>query len=409
VVSRKTGTGTLIFARPGCVIVAVVSPVLAFLLIGALTPEQWQEDVAFLAKHLPEKHVNAFTRISREQFEAESAKFRERIPSLREHEIRAGIMRLVASIGDAHTGVRGGNTWRLLPLQMAEFEDGVYVVATSEEYSHILGGRVQRIGKMSVDAAIGAISAYIPSDNETWSRRQAFSQFIRMVELLHVAGIADTPERVHIETTKGAAEVMPDEKAPLILASKTEPPIARQRVDLPYWAAVLGMKTLYFQYNRCFDNPQRPMKEFTEELMRLADTPELERIVLDLRMNSGGDSSVLMPWMHAIQKSPFNAKGKLFVLIGPNTFSSALLNAYWMHANTSATLVGEPTGGKPNRFGDLRLIELPNSKIQVSHSTKRFTLIKDADPPSLMPDRTVRVKFADYMAGRDPVLESVIP
>ena len=37
-----------------------------------------------------------------------------------------------------------------------------------------------------------------------------------------------------------------------------------------------------------------------------------------------------------------------------------------------ATLVGEPTGGKPNAYGDVRTFSLPNSRLVIRYSTKRL-------------------------------------
>ena len=70
--------------------------------------------------------------------------------------------------------------------------------------------------------------------------------------------------------------------------------------------------------------------------------------------------------------------------------------------------MGEPTGGKPNTYGEVRTFELPNSKLVVAYSTKYFRLIKSADPPSVIPDQLIETSSADYFAGRDPVLEFVL-
>jgi hypothetical protein len=54
------------------------------------------------------------------------------------------------------------------------------------------------------------------------------------------------------------------------------------------------------------------------------------------------------------------------------------------------------------------MFSLPYGGIQVAHSTKHFVTMRGSDPPTLMPDRVVVTTAADYVAGRDPVLEAVI-
>jgi hypothetical protein len=79
-----------------------------------------------------------------------------------------------------------------------------------------------------------------------------------------------------------------------------------------------------------------------------------------------------------------------------------------LHDDLHAILVGEPTGNKPNHYGQAAAFELPNSKLKVKYSTKHFHLIRNADPPSLKPDIFVPYSLVDYLAGRDPVLDAVL-
>jgi C-terminal processing protease CtpA/Prc len=73
---------------------------------------------------------------------------------------------------------------------------------------------------------------------------------------------------------------------------------------------------------------------------------------------------------------------------------------------TKATLVGEPTAGKPNHFGEVRNFDLPNSHITVSYSTNYFRDSKE-DTDSLMPDVLAELTFRDYLAGADPALNAI--
>ncbi len=95
------------------------------------------------------------------------------------------------------------------------------------------------------------------------------------------------------------------------------------------------------------------------------------------------------------------------MLIGRGTFSSALLNAMELKDQTQATLAGEPTGGKPNHFGEVRTFTLPHSGLTVFHSTKYFVRVP-GNPLSLEPDRRIPITFKDFEAGTDPVLEAVL-
>lgn len=99
--------------------------------------------------------------------------------------------------------------------------------------------------------------------------------------------------------------------------------------------------------------------------------------------------------------------GKIYALIGPYTFSSALDNALELHKDLSAVLVGEPTGGAPDGYGEVSSFTLPNSKLVIRFTTKRWG-VKGGTNTTLIPDLPAPFKLADFIAGRDPALEAAI-
>ena len=66
--------------------------------------ERWRQDVRYLASQLPRLHIDAFHAIQRESFERTVADLDAAIPRLTDQEIVLEIVRVVAMVGDAHTG-----------------------------------------------------------------------------------------------------------------------------------------------------------------------------------------------------------------------------------------------------------------------------------------------------------------
>ncbi len=71
-------------------------------------------------------------------------------------------------------------------------------------------------------------------------------------------------------------------------------------------------------------------------------------------------------------------------------------------------LIGLPTGGKPNCYGESPSFRLPNSQMEVHYCTKFFHFITNADPPSLEPDLVVSLSLKDFLAEHDPALEAAL-
>jgi hypothetical protein len=74
---------------------------------------------------------------------------------------------------------------------------------------------------------------------------------------------------------------------------------------------------------------------------------------------------------------------------------------------TEAVFYGEPTGGKPNHYGEIETLTLPYLKLGVSYSTKYFQFV-EGDDPCLTPDVLVELTLDDYRALRDPVLDAIL-
>lgn len=128
-----------------------------------------------------------------------------------------------------------------------------------------------------------------------------------------------------------------------------------------------------------------------------------------MQRNGGGDFTkvreILLP---PIAKHPvLGAKGHLYVLIGPSTFSAAMTNAIDFRKDANAILVGLPTGALPNSYQEGSEFTLPNSKLVVGYSTKYYKF-QESDTPGVIPDQRVEPTWAAYRAGRDLALEWVM-
>jgi C-terminal processing protease CtpA/Prc len=183
-------------------------------------------------------------------------------------------------------------------------------------------------------------------------------------------------------------------------------PLFRQRRQENYWFTLIpDSRTLYLQYNRC-QNAAESFEAMSRRLFQQLDQGQADRLVVDIRLNEGGDSSVDDALISGLRDRPnWRSSGRLFALIGGGTFSSGLWTADDLR-KSGAILVGEPTGGKPNHYGQVSTFSLPNSRLRVGYSTRLFRLLTDSDPPSFMPEVLVEPTIDDLRRGRDPLLDA---
>lgn len=380
---------------------------------------RWQLDVDSFARQLTELHPNPFARIPRSRFDSEVASLRAEVSSLSDAAVVVGLMRILALVGDSHTTIdlRSFTGFRQLPLRFEWFADGIFIIGATEEYREALGLRLVRIGGAPVEAAIEALREVIPYENESWLRFSLVST-MTIPEILEAQNLVADASRIPLELTGADGrsvqiEVPAAPRQTLELLEAGPPPEARplyrQRLDENYWLVFLEpSQTLYVQYRRASDGGPEPFSQFAARIVERLDAGPVRALVLDLRSNTGGNSGLMEPLLVALESRPDWSSGEgLYTIIGRATFSSALMNALDLKGRTRALLVGEPTGGKPNHYGQVSSFNLPTSGIRVFHST-RFFRLSATDPPSLEPDVGVEIRSQDYFEGRDPVLETVL-
>ena len=135
-----------------------------------------------------------------------------------------------------------------------------------------------------------------------------------------------------------------------------------------------------------------------------------EALIVDVRANGGGNNTTFGPLIQALQSPSINRPGVLFGLIGRHTFSAAGNFVTVLQRDTRAILVGEPTGGAPNQYGDARNVALPHHPGILVRIATRYHSFGGPNDKRLThePQLSVPLRARDYFAGQDPVLRAAL-
>lgn len=396
----------------------------------------WREDLRYMAAEMEKRHKNLYHTVSRERFDSAVAALDHRIPSLARHQVIVEMTRIAALVQDGHTNVAPTRDprigFRALPVRLYLFKDGLFVRAAHRSYAGLAGARVVRIGRATPDQAYAKVRELVARDNEMDAR--FFAPFLlAMPEVLHALGIIEDMERVPLVIEKGGR------RSQVIVAPIGPAPMMPPDTDLSWWPdsgwvdmrdsapnpAPLWLRhdpqvhfrmdyipesrLVYVQYNKVGDMEGESLADFSRRLLALADTADINRLVLDLRLNRGGNGTLNRPMLVSLIKArKLDGSGKLFAIIGRSTFSAAQFMVNDLERYTDAVFVGEPSGGKVNSYGDSRKITLPHSGITVRVSIYWW----QEQPYDLRqwkaPDLAAELTSADYRANVDPAMKAVI-
>ena len=375
----------------------------------------WRNDLEYLAKELPKNHINLYFKLSEKEFKNEINTLNKNVPKLNDDQIMVELMKIVSSIGDEHTMI-GYSTNDIFPVKFYWFEDGIYVIDTIAEYSEINQCKLSKINGIDIKKILEDVNNLIPHSNEQWVKHR-MPYIIMSPTVLHGMGIIDGADKVTytLINNKGSEFHIDIKSIKLdslqwLNAFNKEAPLYRKNSDKYYWYEYLSKEnTIYYKHNVCRDQENNPFIDFSIDLFDTIKNKKPQKLIIDLRNNSGGDSKYVDNITTKINLTApeLNEKGKLYIIIGRETFSSAVLNCVYAKQNSEAIFVGEDTGGKPNDYSEVQLMELPNSKIKLQYSTKKFDDY-DKDVDTFEPDINVKMNSTDYFENRDPVLETIL-
>ncbi|HET9251768.1 MAG TPA: tetratricopeptide repeat protein [Candidatus Eisenbacteria bacterium] len=400
----------------------------------ALSAEDWREDLRFLVKTMKETHPKLFWRVGQDTLEAAVAELDRGIPSMSEDEIVTGIVRIAAMPRDGHTFAMPWAgpvaTGTVFPVRLYRFSDGLFVTAAHRSHADLAGAKVERIGGVPADQALNRVSDLLGYDN-SYTRLERGPMALAMPILAHGSGLASSRESIELSvvTRKGSRKTVrvaaiPEPNhgawlrdrslAPEGFATAAPGSAARPR-SWPrasnYWFELLpGTKTVYVQFNEVNHAREEPFGAFCQRLWTFVDERDVDRLVLDIRNNQGGNNGILKPLYHGvIKRDRINRRGHFITILGRGTYSAAMNCAAFLEEQTNVLFTGEPSGAAPCQAGDAGQFTLPRSGMpfQVSRYLWLNTVPWD-NRPWIRPHVPALTSSKDYFAGKDPALETAL-
>lgn len=425
------------WSAPACF--AAISSALVLTGCGAVgerpTTLQRADEVDEIVASLLEDHPLGRELADRRDFQEVLAELRSEADDVSLPRYVEGLRTLFALVGDGHTAVLAselgeGAFARRLPIRVELFHDGAYVVAAGGPALPLLGKRITRFAGVSTGDLLRRFVRTANGDNLAFKARWAVVLFSRpalveglglseqrsagtRVETIPVEAVdsAGTTTSVHLVPDVDAGRTLVRlDRLPnaMELIARRQPAFAETHYPL-FTSLVDGERALYVSLSEMGDQPGLPFGEFTRHVTDAMSRPGVQRMIVDLRQNGGGNNMLAEPLRREIVRSRFNRPGGLYVLVGRKTFSAGMNFATRLERETDALFVGEPTGGSPNHFGDATFREAPVTGVPYLVSTLFW---QDSAPFDnrrwILPDVRVPERFVDFLEGRDAGYEAAL-
>jgi len=352
------------------------------------TVADWQYDLRFLQETIHKDHPFLFHKITAAQFDAEVNKLYEAMPAMQEHERAAGLVRIVSLLKYGHTALpwrESPSKYHSAPINFYWFSDGVYVEGVSKSNADLLGAKLIKVEGLPVMQALQAVKPLVPAENDQFFKAYGLDYLVNP-EALHAQRVTPSLKKTitytfekdgrSFEQTVATLDTFAPPRQYGFIPPGTDWLTVRDTGSTPYYLKHLdkiyyfeylpAAKTVYVRHSQIDDDPQEATPLFYKRLFDFIDQHEVERLVLDVRLNGGGDNYKNKPVVTGIIAcKKINQPGKLFVIIGRRTFSACQNLVNELSNYTNATFVGEPTAENINFYGDNRRSVLPKTKTPV--------------------------------------------
>ncbi len=366
------------------------------------------------------------------------------------------IMRMAALSDNGHSKVFLGPLSRSnnrIPCRIYRFADGYYVIRARPACEALLGAKLLAVDGMPVDALVDHMYAYTLGPRNHYDQN-ATPFFLESPDLLHAAGLAAQADRLSLrvqmrdgnEHDVTISADPPDENAPRVfsdsylspqriddeaadwmslLPSNAALPQFLRDYDNPFHTAWLPDKSTYYvQFRSNMDEPGHLIRPFIERVEREIVEHNPRFIVLDLRLDQGGDFTTTASLMKRISTLTDSIQ-HVYVLTGAWTFSAGNVSLALVkeHGGDKVTVLGEPAGDRVRIWAEGGELQLPNSKLWIGYTTGYHdyskpcwgqrgcfwvVLLFPTHVTSFDADVRVPFTFDDYVHLRDPVLEKAL-
>jgi tetratricopeptide (TPR) repeat protein len=397
-----------------------------------ITSSQWQEDLRFLQHTVHKDYPFLFKKTTATDFDKAIEEFYAAIPQMQDHEVLVGFSRIIGMFKYGHTRVgfsEGPVPYQQLPINIYQYKDGSYINGAHKDYETLVGAKILEVEGKPIDQVLKDIYPVVPAENEQFFKAYG-GIYLIIPEVLHAQGITETLKNKIMFKLEKNGEVFTAEVAAgkpqydhleygevksgtdwVGARDPSKTPLYLKNLEKIYYFEYLPIeKAVYVRHSQIQDDPDENIPAFYKRLFEFIDSTDVEKLVLDVRLNGGGNNYKNKPIITGIiEHQKINQPGKFFVIIGRRTFSACQNLVNELDNYTNAIFVGEPTAENINFYGDNRRVELPNSTLPVYLS---FAWWQDKpqweNADYTVPHLAAELTFAEYSANEDPILDAAL-
>ncbi len=420
--------------------------------------EKRKEDLTQFRRDFFDKD-RSYTPAARREAEQQLVDIEKTLSSIGQTEFELSLSRVAALTDNGHSGgslsVRSRRFERV-DMRLAPFGEDFYVLRVKAENADLLGARLVAIDGMPI-SALRPLYRALDGGTPAWRDRTA-AFFLESPPQLRALGVgvgkapnvknAVAPpvyafitidgkkvERTFTASPAGADRVggnasrwmfaelaqLEDRAWKTLIAPERAPWALQEPVNRLRMRHDAALNAVVIDMRQSSSSADMKLRSYFRAVEKLIEETKPLHLVLDLRLNGGGDLTQTRDFAESLPKL---VKGRIFVLTSPWTFSAAISTLGYLKqaAPERVTIVGEAVGDRLEFFAEGKSTTLKHSKENYAYATERHdyrngcakfddchraVVSRPIAVTSLDPDIAAPWTIEAYRAARDPAIEAV--
>ena len=318
----------------------------------------YRDKIYEILKILEDKHLDLYFSVSKE----ETLKYIDEV--LNKFEIKDKydfyyvvnvIIKKISGIYDSHTKLLFKDNSRTIPIRLKYINNKLYIIRTDAYNEDLLYSEVLKINGVDVSKLIEEIENMTPYSTKEYLISPIEVSLRTINKLKALPSIDNSCEEYEIEVLKDNQII----KRTLKELESYDDLIKVNERKNNYSYEIMDDK-IYLVYNACKEEYEGQMKEFVNQIKELSETNNINKFIVDLRGNAGGNSDVINPLIDYL-----NGK-EIITLIDEYVFSGGRWAVFDLK-NIGSKFVGTGIGTSMNCFGNISKTEMDDFILAVSN------------------------------------------
>ncbi|MGE5351501.1 MAG: S41 family peptidase [Acidobacteriota bacterium] len=357
-----------------------------------------------------------------------------------------------ARFRDGHThvppSIKEVSPLRMPPFRLKYSNGKLFIGSTTKDLSQYLGCEIRKINQKKPSEFLAPSLRLVSAESDNYGLIRLTGEQDKFLAIKNVFNLGSFSAT--LKNSKG--EVSDVNFTPVTFSDFQDIPKEKEATIDSYFEFLKDGAVAYFRYNQFVVSDKE--KALIDSLFTMMDLKKSRDLIIDLRFNGGGNSQMGDYILHYITDKPYSMisrmevkvskeilnrggfpeykelegmvipyiggltqpenkphkfHGRVILLIGPDTFSSACLLTQAVKDHNIGTIIGNETGGVRQAFGDILNFTTPNLNISFYVSYKVFyaPVPKAGDEShGTAPDIEMTDELLEKLPGsKDPTLD----